>query len=217
MGEALANVMECSHWLQPPRPPPTAPEGVSVAVPMEEHRRHFPKSFAIVLDFFWRFSPDVVAASVGLCMSPFNSLRTRSAYLFFRFLGVPLLFSLFIYLSTMQRGEARKNISRFFCESPLLRFMGFCSFTIYLLQPVAFGWYAHLLGMRSYFAQQNEGLKFVGISILFAFCFLIQYFYQDILISKLYISTLNWLSKPAQKSTQERSAVKAPEVVVAHV
>ena len=186
MGEAAANLMECSHWLR------KASSDFSSASS---------SWFSSHID---RFAPDLLFLTIGLLMSPLDALRGFNCYLFFRFVGVPLLFTVFLIMSISQRNGQRRNFSRFVCESAFLKLIGYCSFPVYLLQPVAFDYYAKLGGMEGHFSRQPEGYKMMGIGVLFFVSYLIQYYFQNQFVAKIYTEVSafvgNWRGKCSSKS-----------------
>ena len=56
-----------------------------------------------------------------------------------------------------------------------------------LLQPVAFSYFAHALGMRGDFRVQPEVLKALGVAVLIGVSYLIQAYYQDMLMSRAFL------------------------------
>ena len=56
-----------------------------------------------------------------------------------------------------------------------------------LLQAVAFSYWAHALGMEGDFKVQPEALKALGVAVLIGVSYLIQAYYQDILVSRAFL------------------------------
>ena len=89
--------------------------------------RHSDSSLNIFLSLLWRFSPDLIAILCGLLMSTDGPYGHRVAGLN-TFWGVPCIVVAFMVISTLQRGVARKNLSRMILESPPLNLLGYISY-----------------------------------------------------------------------------------------
>lgn len=61
------------------------------------------------------------------------------------------------------------------------------TFFVDLLQPVALSYWAHALGMRGDFRVQPEAFKAFGIAILIGVSYLVQAYYQDTLVSRVFL------------------------------
>ena len=90
-------------------------------------RRHSDSSLNIFLSLVWRFSPDLIAILCGLLMSTDGPYGHRVAGLN-TFWGVPCIVVAFMVISTLQRGVARRNLSRMFLESPPMNLLGYISY-----------------------------------------------------------------------------------------
>ena len=56
-----------------------------------------------------------------------------------------------------------------------------------LLQPVAFSYFAQALGMQGDFRVQPEALKALGVAVLIGVSYLMQAYYQDMLVSRAFL------------------------------
>jgi len=166
--------------------------------------------------FFRRFSADVLFFFTALLCSPIGSLRYQeagrdNANQFLKWVGIPLCTIVFILLCMMQvLPTDRMNFSRFIIEHPVCQFLGYCSYTMYLFQHIAFEFYGQLIyqhvnsspGQPDYsypttgqeyhdrlveqwFRTVPEGYQTLAVLVLLVFCYLVQKFFQDTLIMGL--------------------------------
>lgn len=82
-------------------------------------------NFPTFLRLLWRFSPDLMAVSIGLCLG-LNVVD--SAYI--QWLVIPFLFLFYIIIASMQRGSDRNNFSRYFLESKPMNILGYISYPL---------------------------------------------------------------------------------------
>lgn len=81
------------------------------------------------LALFWRFSPDLLAVLCGFAMNTDGG----GSKLFARVLTwliVPFIILAFIVVVSLQRGDERKNLSRYFLESWPMNLLGYVSYPI---------------------------------------------------------------------------------------
>ena len=129
----------------------------------------------------------------------------------------------FLLLSFNQRGDARLNISRVFLESPVTGLLGYCSYTLYILQRIMLEWWypfiwaSMILGHpqvnfpdvinpqtgqgfnngMSWFNNHEDRWKVLMILCLIVICYGFQKFFQDMFIVWSYgkLSSLSCWSK----------------------
>ena len=93
----------------------------------------------------WQFLPDVLFVLNGLFLSGEGILNNRVISSVFRWVIMQITSTAFLLVSLLQRGDSRRNFSRFLLESPFLNFVGKSSFYVYLLQSAAFNFYAMII------------------------------------------------------------------------
>lgn len=76
---------------------------------------------------WWRYTPDAIALLFG-CFMSFVKIRHVIGRKILRWWGIPYLAAAFMIISTLQRGDARKNISRILLESSPMNFLGYVSY-----------------------------------------------------------------------------------------
>ena len=155
----------------------------------------------------WRFLPDGLFVINGVILSGFGLLHNTLIASAFRWIVVQVTASMFIVASLLQRGESRKNISRFLLETPFMNVVGKSSFFMYLLQTAAFNFYARVIvdDVRTHsfplpkdnaiyvsemwsfnwYRQLPLGPKIAGFLCLLAISWFLQTYYQDLFVSTL--------------------------------
>lgn len=83
--------------------------------------------FGVALQYIWRFLPDGIAIFCGLIMST-DGPGTYDQARIITWLGVPYIIMAFLVVVSLQRGEARMNLSRLFLESPPMNLLGYISY-----------------------------------------------------------------------------------------
>lgn len=146
----------------------------------------------------------------GILISSLGALDKRSSEPAEYYIGVVSVFLLYLPVSLLQTKEYRNNISRFIFESPLLKFLGYLSYPLYIFQVVFIDFYYQIfiedirnhefpvvkeeLGTFAnpfnWMRKEPIGIKIGGISLLIAFCYLIQKYYQDVWVASLFASFL---------------------------
>jgi peptidoglycan/LPS O-acetylase OafA/YrhL len=120
----------------------------------------------------------------------------------------------------LQKGDARRNFSRFFLETHPFTTWGYCSYPMYLFQRIAFAYYAPAVffttegesrGRRNHFHGDIReipplwfeslplGKKFVGVLTLTAFCWLVQKYVQDQFVPWLYAKVVSCTATHTRK------------------
>lgn len=75
----------------------------------------------------WRFTPDIICVLCGLLMTTDGPNGRRIANMS-TWWGVPCIVIAFMVVSTLQRGNARNNLSRLFLESQPMNLLGYISY-----------------------------------------------------------------------------------------
>jgi hypothetical protein len=195
----------------------------------------------------WRFLPDAIfvgaacaTMQVGWLFSvyyqprPDEGLGTSPEYVIW-FIGLPLAGAIFVFISCLQRGPARRNLSRYFLESPLMENIGYCSYPVYLLQFVFFEYYTPRL-YYSYFKDDPNlpwaynypppygrptggsykgyywfvnlfwGVKVICFLILIVLCWFLQKIVQDTVVPFLYIKALGFIRRASKTWANAKSS-----------
>lgn len=156
----------------------------------------------------WRFSPDLLLIPFGVLVSPVGELNSNKVGSYLYYMAVPSVFLLYVTIAFIQTGEARRNFSRYILEGALFNFLGYCSYTLYILQIIFCEFYYRIFlddvhhhafpyvndgqTIKSYrkpfgwFRVQSNGIKIGGIVLLIAICFVVQNVFQDRMIASLY-------------------------------
>eukprot|EP01039_Chlorochromonas_danica_P000739 gene739-803_t len=167
-----------------------------------------------VLGLVWRFLPDAIAVVSGILMScKYGLCRYDEASKEFTKYNadiiLPCLFSLFVLVSVHQRGSSRYNFSRLFLESDVMNFLGYTSYTVYVLQDVFLKFYFTFIShhkyayhpshpSRSYFKALPLKMR-AGYMILFILIsWVVQAVYQDYLVANLFSKAVEFWSKRRQ-------------------
>ena len=80
-----------------------------------------------VTEVCYRFTPDCILV-VGVLFLCF--LWGKGAIVFYRWAGLQIMTMIFMVLSMLQTNRQRRNLSRFFLESPFLNVLGYASYPI---------------------------------------------------------------------------------------
>ena len=164
--------------------------------------------------YLWQFLPDAIGALYGYLM--FGIYNNNLIFIqYFINAVLPFILLIFLTVSFIQKGNYRKNISRFIVESPLLSFLGYISYTSYVFQREILEFYYFYfkyafesnngnatlrftpsVNTRSLFREESMGMKFLAVLIHLIFCYLIQKYVQDTFISMLYVNTLKHINAP---------------------
>jgi peptidoglycan/LPS O-acetylase OafA/YrhL len=81
-------------------------------------------------DVIWRFLPDVIAALCAVFLSPIPEFFQRLPTVVFRYGLVPILFSCFLFVSILQTGDSKRNLTRILLETKVAETMGYTSYSI---------------------------------------------------------------------------------------
>lgn len=162
------------------------------------------------LGLLWRFTPDLLAISVGILLSCIGGLCTDSMHKFATFnenMLVPAIVLVFIMISVQQRGMARYNATRLFLESDAMNFLGYISYPVYLLQNVFLQYYFTFIFKaanyryhpddpdRRYFRAIPLGYRFIAIMMVIAIGWFVQKYVQDYMVANAFARYLQWSSK----------------------
>lgn len=167
-----------------------------------------------LLGLIWRFLPDAIAVISGILMScRYGLCRYDAASKEFTVYNtnilLPCLFSLFVLISVHQRGSSRYNFSRLFLESDVMNFLGYTSYTVYVLQDIFLKFYFTFIShhkysyhpshpSRSYFKALPLKMR-AGYMILFILIsWVVQAAYQDYLVANLFSKAVEFWSKRRQ-------------------
>jgi len=170
-----------------------------------------------------RFFPDVLTVICAILFCPIGGLDQHPNNMTLYYYGVPIVIITFLVVSFLQQGTSRLNLSRWGLESRGIRFLGYISYPVYLLQrPVVefYGPYVyHSIKNKKYEISYLYGeaggngydslplhQRFLWTLVLFGFCFLIQKYFQDTFIIYLYTKFREY--KSAKKSNCSSSNVK---------
>lgn len=171
---------------------------LSLSNPMNHNS--FENFVKILLKFVWRFLLDILVILIGIQLSEIGRLADPEENTV-RALWLPLTFLLYIYIGIMQIGNARNNISQYVLGTPVLRFMGYCSFPIYLFQGIILElYYSSITGHRHdypsnwSFVQQPLWGRFIAVMILFLYSWLIQKYVIESCVVYLYQLILKYYS-----------------------
>ena len=164
--------------------------------------------------FAWRYSPDGLALMSGFLLSSIGTLKHSSLAPFLQFTVLPWILLAYLVIAFLQGDVARNNITRYCFETSLLNYLGYVAYPVYLFQRIVFNWYLPLIvnsigSNRNEFVRNgyqlntdwytsiNYGWRFMCVSLLTCFCWLIQKYFQDTLMLWLYtyVSKLECLQK----------------------
>lgn len=160
-----------------------------------------------IKSYLWWSLPDILIILSCIFIAPIGKLNTIVAGKYLFSMGVISVFLLYIPISFLRTGKYRNTISRFLLELPILRFLGYLSYVLYIVQvifcdyyyqiivddirhhphsifdPSLYHYYHHPLG---WLRLQNIGIKLGGIAMLFIYAYIVQKFLQDGLVASLY-------------------------------
>ena len=166
---------------------------------------------SIYLVFTLRVLPDLLVGSIIVVMFA-SGTHTSEFTKFLRYIMIPHFFMLSIALVSIQSEtvNVRSSLWRYICESRLMNLIGYCSYSMYLLQQVMLNYYARVIyddiqndtfpiiqggtDPNNYDVYSNNGWfsdkawwwKPIGFFCLLAFCWPIQRYFQDTFVLRLY-------------------------------
>lgn len=101
------------------------------------------KNIAMLL---WRFVPDMIFALGVFFCSSYGILGTDEVAKWSMWITLPMIFISYLFVSLVQQGDNRKNLSRMLLESKPLGMIGYSSLNLFLFQHIWIEFYAPFLG-----------------------------------------------------------------------
>ena len=111
------------------------------------------------------------------------------------YVTLPMIFNSFLFVSLVQQGDNRKNLTRKLLESKLLGMIGYSSLNLFLFQHIWIEFYAPYLGIGTVWMKSAKNKWFhklpiyqrlFWMSILIVLSYLAQWLVQEKLVLFLY-------------------------------
>ena len=150
------------------------------------------KNIALLL---WRFVPDMIFALGVFFCSSYGILGTDEVAKYSMYVTLPMIFNSFLFVSLVQQGDNRKNLTRKLLESKLLGMIGYSSLNLFLFQHIWIEFYAPYLGTGTVWMKSAKNKWFhklpiyqrlFWMSILIVLSYLAQWLVQEKLVLFLY-------------------------------
>ena len=157
-----------------------------------------------------RFLPDVCFFFIFVMFSNAGVRRSWVSTFGIRNVGIPYLTVLLILSLCFQLPERRWCLTRLFVENKLVRIIGYASYPIYLFQIVLLDFYFRMVyeainrknvgrspdnglyWQNEWFGQRLGWFKILGLIIVVSFGYLVQYYFQDGLVMRLWSGFVRW-------------------------
>jgi hypothetical protein len=203
------------------------------------------KAIFIALHVLWRFFPDAVFIVAAYLLIPQKSLVVEPVKTFLWSLIIPTIFIAQWVVLLLQKGDSRRNLSRFFLQTFPFTTLGYCSYALLIIQAVALRFYAPFFYFKIYENDPETPLrkrmshvpfdwfrflpvpqKIAGFLVVYVVCYILQKYFQDKLVVYVYTKALAYFSdrsknskgqnKQQQQQQSRRRRSDAPVTIASH-
>lgn len=163
-----------------------------------------------IISLMWRFLPDAIVVVGILFCSSMGVLGSDEVAKFSMWITLPMLFLAFLFVSMMQTGVCRNNLSRYLLESEVLGMIGYSSLNLFLFQHIFIEFYSPWMGTGTiWYKKAKNGWfhklpiyqRLFWVTLLIVFSYAAQYIVQEKLVLFLY-------SKVADYKKKYKSSIK---------
>ena len=119
--------------------------GLGVCMSIHD-RRVLTNDIKNMASLLWRFVPDMIFALGVFFCSSYGILGTDEVAKWSMWVTLPMIFISYLFVSLVQQGKNRKNLTRMLLESKPLGMIGYSSLNLFLFQHIWIEFYAPYLG-----------------------------------------------------------------------